>query len=232
LHITCRPGTQSATAHVAHAAAGSARLWQRHESLGMNDTVQQLWQGWQAAMAALAVDELQPAMPAWKMMLRAIAVYLAALIMVRIGKRRFLGRYTSFDVLLGFVVGSLMARAITGAVTLLNMAAVVATMIALHWILVWVALRFGIGGVLKGSARRLIEDGKVDTAALRDCGIGERDLEQALREKAHLESPQQVRSAYFERDGSITIIPARREPQVIEFDVADGVQRVRVVIDR
>jgi uncharacterized membrane protein YcaP (DUF421 family) len=90
-------------------------------------------------------------------------------------------------------------------VPLLNMAAVVATMIALHWILVWVALRFGIGGVLKGSARRLIEDGKVDTAALRDCGIGERDLEQALREKAYLESPQQVRSAYLERDGSITI---------------------------
>jgi uncharacterized membrane protein YcaP (DUF421 family) len=61
-------------------------------------------------MAALAVDELQPAMPVWKMTLRAIAVYLAALIMVRIGKRRFLGRYTSFDVLLGFVLGSLMAR--------------------------------------------------------------------------------------------------------------------------
>jgi uncharacterized membrane protein YcaP (DUF421 family) len=52
-----------------------------------------------------------------------------------------------------------------------------------------------------------------------------------LREKAHLESPRQVRVAYFERDGNITIIPAQREPRVIEIGVADGVQRVRVVID-
>jgi uncharacterized membrane protein YcaP (DUF421 family) len=195
----------------------------------MNDTVQQLWQ---AVVAALAADDLQNAMPAWKMMLRAVAVYLAALVMIRIGKRRFLGRYTSFDVLLGFVVGSLMARAITGAVTMLNMAAVVATLIAVHGLLVWGALHFRIGSALKGSARRLIEDGKVDAAALRDCGIGERDLEQALREKAHLESPQQVRAAYFERDGNITIIPAQREPRVIEVDVAEGVQRIRIVIDR
>lgn len=195
----------------------------------MNDTAQQLWQG---LLAALAVDEMQVAMPTWQMMLRAVAVYLTALVMVRISKRRFLGRYTSFDILLGFVVGSLMARAITGAVTMLNMASVVATLIALHWLLVWCALRFGIGRALKGSARRLIEDGEVDTAALRDCGIGEHDLEQALREKAHLESPRQVRAAYFERDGNITIIPAQSEPRVIEIDVADGVQRVRVVIDR
>jgi uncharacterized membrane protein YcaP (DUF421 family) len=195
----------------------------------MNDTVQQLWQG---LLAALAVDDLKAAMPAWQMMLRAVGVYLMALVLVRIGKRRFLGRNTSFDILLGFVVGSLMARAITGAVTMLNMVSVVATLIALHWLLVWIALRFGIGGALKGSARQLIKDGQVDAAALRDCGIGEHDLEQALRAKAHLESPDQVRAAYFERDGNITIIPAQREARVIEIEVADGVQRVHVVLDR
>lgn len=186
---------------------------------------------WQELTAALAIAETSGAMAPWQMMLRALVVYGVALLMVRLGKRRFMGRYTSFDILLGFVVGSLMARAISGAITMLSMAAVVATLLALHWILAAVATRFRIGSMLKGSARRLIEDGRIDAAALRACGIGEHDLEQALREKG-VETPHQVGAAYFERDGSITIIPSKRGAEVVEVDVADGVQTVRITLER
>ncbi len=184
---------------------------------------------WQVLLTVFGTADVSGDMPAWQMLLRGIAVYFAALLMVRLGKRRFLGRYTSFDILLGFVVGSLMARAISGAITMLNMAAVVATLLSLHWLLTWLAMHFRVGSTLKGSARQLIKDGEVDRAALDACGIGDNDLGQALREKG-VESPDRVRAAYFERDGSITIIAARRA-EVLRIQVVDGVQQVHIVVD-
>ena len=184
---------------------------------------------WQVLLTVFGTSDVSGDMPAWQMLLRGIAVYFAALLMVRIGKRRFLGRYTSFDILLGFVVGSLLARAISGAITMFNMAAVVATLLTLHWLLTWLATHFRVGSTLKGSARQLIKDGEIDRAALVASGIGDNDLEQALREKG-VESPDRVTAAYFERDGSITVIAARRA-EVVRIEVIDGVQQVHIIVE-
>src|SRR5436309_1023553 len=45
---------------------------------------------------------------------RAIVVFLAGLAIMRVGNRRFLGKATPFDVMLGFVLGSVLSRAISG----------------------------------------------------------------------------------------------------------------------
>jgi uncharacterized membrane protein YcaP (DUF421 family) len=47
--------------------------------------------------------------------LRGTVVFLAALIMVRLADKRFMGKKTAFDVILGFVLASMLARAINGS---------------------------------------------------------------------------------------------------------------------
>ena len=44
--------------------------------------------------------------------LRAVIIFVAATIMVRVGSRRFIGRSTALDVMLGIIFGSVVSRAI------------------------------------------------------------------------------------------------------------------------
>src|SRR5689334_16612425 len=72
---------------------------------------------------------------------RAVAVYLIGIAIVRLGKSRSISRVTAIDVLLGFILGSLLSRGITGhasiSATVVSSAAIVAT----HYLLTKAALR-------------------------------------------------------------------------------------------
>src|SRR4029450_2894810 len=46
--------------------------------------------------------------------LRGVVVFVAALVIVRFGDRRFLSQKTAFDAVLGFVLASMLARAVNG----------------------------------------------------------------------------------------------------------------------
>ena len=49
-----------------------------------------------------------------QMAARAALIYAVALAIVRIGKKRFMGRATAFDVIVGIILGSIASRAVTG----------------------------------------------------------------------------------------------------------------------
>jgi hypothetical protein len=51
----------------------------------------------------------------WQMAARGVIVYLAAIIIVRVADKRFLGQYAALDAVLGFMLGSVLSRAITGS---------------------------------------------------------------------------------------------------------------------
>jgi len=47
--------------------------------------------------------------------LRGIIVFIAALVMLRLGDKRFLSKRSAFDVVLGFILASMLARAVNGS---------------------------------------------------------------------------------------------------------------------
>ena len=162
---------------------------------------------------------------------RTVAIYLIALVIIRVGKRRFMGNYSAFDILLGFIVGSIMARGITGAIRFLDMIIVVSVLMVLHWLIATIAFYWeGFSRVVENTPRKLIVDGELQKDALEKSKIGENDLMQALRNKANTEDPQKVKTAYLERDGNITVVLRSNEPRVIDVDVRDNVQTVRIVL--
>ena len=187
---------------------------------------------WQDFVWAIGGSEIDSPIPIWQLILRTIIVYGVALFLIRVAKRRFMGGFTTFDILLGFVVGSIMSRAITGAVRFIDMVVVISVLIALHWLIATITFKYDeVSSYVKNSKRKLIEDGEVQKDAMERSKIGENDLLQALRQKGGVEKPEQVQSAYLERDGSITVIPKGCEAHIVEVEVKENVQTVKIKIE-
>jgi uncharacterized membrane protein YcaP (DUF421 family) len=159
--------------------------------------------------------------------LRAAVVYVAGMVILRVGERRSVRRGGVFDVVLSFVLGSVLSRAINGTAALLPTIGVTVLLVAMHRLIAAAAFRsHRFGSLVKGDADLLVRDGLIDTRALRRFSISRRDLEEGLRLHEILR-PEQAQEAWIERNGDISAVP-RREPRVIEVEVEAGVQRVRI----
>lgn len=190
----------------------------------------QIW--WQDFIWVIGGSEINSPIPIWQLALRTVIVYGVALFLIRVAKRRFMGGFTTFDILLGFVVGSILSRAITGTIRLIDMVVVISILIALHWIIAAITYKSdNASEYVKDSKRKLIEDGKVIEDAMQKSKIGKNDLLQALREKGGVEKPEQVKSAYLERDGTITVIPHSCDTHIVEVDIKENIQIVKIKIE-
>jgi len=64
--------------------------------------------------SALGLGRDATALTFWQISLRGILVFGVALVAVRCGARRFLSNKTAFDAVLGFILASMLARAVNG----------------------------------------------------------------------------------------------------------------------
>ena len=163
-----------------------------------------------------------------QMVVRAAVVYVVTVAVVRLAKKRFMGRATAFDVILGIMLGSVVSRAITGNAPLFPALAAAATLVGMHWVFSAIAVRWhGFGLAVKGQSRQLVRDGKADPEQLWTAHMTEHDLREDLRAQG-VSGLEEVREARLERSGQVSVIKAKSEPKVVEVAVADGVQTVRI----
>jgi len=143
---------------------------------------------------------------------RALLVYVAGLAIVRAGKNRLLGRSTAFDIVLGFILGSMLSRAINGAAPLFETLVAALVLVALHWTFAHLAIGSdNIASAVKGRRIVLVREGRIEQEALRSAEISERDLREELRlSGAHIDDPAEVELACLERNGRISVLPRRR----------------------
>lgn len=183
----------------------------------------------EATDAALGLNA--DSLTAVQMMLRTVIVYIVALALVRIGEKRFLGKNTAFDVILGVMLGSLVSRAITNAGQFWEIFAAGGVFVGLHWLLAVITFHSDrLGSLFKGHERKLIEDGDIQWNQMQKSHISEKDLRGALRRNGSVEDPADVKVAYLERSGDVSVLTKKSEPRVVEVTVEAGVQRVRIEI--
>ncbi len=164
--------------------------------------------------------------------LRAVLVYVAALALVRLGSKRFLSQATAFDVIVAIMLGSVMSRAADGSAPFLPTLLVAGVLIGVHWLFALLAYHTSwFGNLVKGHRVLLIKDGEVQQDGMRQGSITDDDLTQALRMQTRQTDPARVKLAYLERNGQISIIPFKQEPQVFTVSVEDGVQTVRIELE-
>src|SRR3954452_4742632 len=139
--------------------------------------------------------------------LRALIVYFVALAFVRIGDKRFLGKNTAFDVVIGIMFGSVMSRAITTADEFVPILAAGGVLVALHFLVALATFRSDrFGTLVKGDERVLVRDGEIQWDAMAKAHVTERDLRAALRSQGKLEDIARVDLATLERSGEISVI--------------------------
>ncbi len=116
-------------------------------------------------------------------MLRALAVYAALLVMVRLSGKRSVGQFTPFDMILLILLGTAVQNSLIGEdVSLLGGLLLAATLIAMNHAVGWITARSRrVHGLVEGRAVQIIEDGVLDKDKLRDEGVSEMDLAEALR---------------------------------------------------
>jgi uncharacterized membrane protein YcaP (DUF421 family) len=137
---------------------------------------------------------------------RALVMYVLLLVIVRLGKKRFLGRATAFDVILVIMIGSVAARALTGGAPFFPAALGIAVLVAIHWVISLVARGSPtFSGLVKGHSTVLVKNGNVLRKALADAHMSQDDLDEDLRAKSIAE-PSQVREARLERSGRLSVI--------------------------
>lgn len=143
---------------------------------------------------------------AGQMALRALVVYVAMIAVVRLSKKRFMGRASAFDVILGIMIGSIASRGITGNAPLFPTLVSVATLLGLHWAFSGLALLWsGIGVLLKGRPVVLIRNGIVDQAALSREHMTRADLDEALRRQGMADIAE-TELATLERNGNVSVV--------------------------
>jgi uncharacterized membrane protein YcaP (DUF421 family) len=143
----------------------------------------------------------------WQMAIRAVIVFIAALLIMRIGNKRIFGKHTAFDIVLGIIYGSILSRAITGNSPFWPTLAAALTVVLLHRFFAFLAYNTSgfFGPFIKGSPVCLIKDGEVQEEELKKHNLTEKDMEEALRVGGTTDI-KDVKAAYLERSGDISII--------------------------
>ena len=162
---------------------------------------------WVTMSWALGLGLDNKAINVWQMSLRALVVFVAAIGMIRLGDKRFMGQNTALDVMLGIVFGSVVSRAITGNDPFIPTLAAALVLVLVHWLLAALAFRsHRFGTLVKGHDRALVRDGEILWDAMARTHISEHDLHEAMRNSGTSPDIRAVKAAHLERNGEISII--------------------------
>jgi uncharacterized membrane protein YcaP (DUF421 family) len=139
--------------------------------------------------------------------LRGIIVFLATLIMVRLGHKRSLARKTPFDAVLLVILAAVLSRAINGSAPFFPTLGGGVVLVLLHRLFAYLAYhshRFGI--LVKGAPDTIVREGECDFPMMRRNHVSMHDLEEDMRLDGHIDDLSKVRLARVERSGDISFI--------------------------
>jgi uncharacterized membrane protein YcaP (DUF421 family) len=145
---------------------------------------------------------------------RGIIVFVATIIMVRLGSKRSLAEKTAFDAVFVVIIGSMLARAINGSEAFFSTLGAGFVLVLLHRLFGMAAYyshAFGI--LLKGKPVVLVQDGRLQRNNMLREHISQHDLEEDMRLDAKTADLSKIEVARLERSGDISFIQATSPQQ-------------------
>jgi uncharacterized membrane protein YcaP (DUF421 family) len=139
--------------------------------------------------------------------LRAVIVFIAALVMVRMANKRFLSKMTAFDAILGFILASMLARAVNGSAGFFTTLGAGFILVWMHRLVAYLScISHRFGDLVKGHCVQVVKDGVVIDSAMHKHNLTLHDLEEELRLNGNVEDLEKVKAAYLERSGQISAV--------------------------
>ena len=145
--------------------------------------------------------------------LRGVIVFIATLIMVRLGSKRSLAEKTAFDAVFIVIIGSMLARAINGTEAFFSTLGAGFVLVFLHRLIgiaAYYSHTFGI--LVKGEPVVLVQGGELQRRNMCWEHISKHDLEEDMRLDAKTEDLSKIRIARLERSGDISFIKSGGKP--------------------
>jgi uncharacterized membrane protein YcaP (DUF421 family) len=144
--------------------------------------------------------------PGWQFVVRALLMYAALLLLLRLSGKRTIGEFTPFDFMVLILIGEASQNGLIGDDHSVTAALILAvTLIGANYVVGWVTARSPrIEAVLEGTPVVLANRGQLYEGTLRRHNISRREFDMALRRaRCRLED---VRLAVLEVDGDIAIL--------------------------
>ncbi|HSD17402.1 MAG TPA: YetF domain-containing protein [Thermomonas sp.] len=159
------------------------------------------------------MEELfQLSAPWWHFVLRACAIYLLVMVLVRVSGKRAVGQFTPFDLVLLILIGNAVQNGINGGDNSLTGAAIMATtLIALNYAVAFVTSRSRkVEKFVEGEPVVLARNGKLFEGVLRRQLVSRQDFRESLRMNG-VEDVSEVELALLETNGSISVVKKKRD---------------------
>lgn len=140
---------------------------------------------------------------------RAVLIFFYGLVLLRAAGPRMFGHWSALDIVITIMVGSALARAMTGSAPLVGTMAAAAVMAFLHAALAHcVARNTRLAHLVEGKAVTLIDHGRIDHEARKRNMISEADLREALRQEGIDGEPHvgNVKSMTLEPSGRLSVV--------------------------
>lgn len=156
-------------------------------------------------------DLFQLSAPWWHFVLRAMAVYVLVILLIRMSGKRAVGQFTPFDLVLLILLGNAVQNGINGGDNSLTGALIMATsLIALNYFVAWMTSRSARAErIIEGAPVVIARNGKLFEKVLRRELVSNSDFEEALRMN-NIEDVSEVELALLETNGSISVVPKER----------------------
>lgn len=145
--------------------------------------------------------------------LRALAMYLALMVLFKIAGRRSLAELTTFDFVLLMIIGEATQQALLGDdFSLTNAFLVIITLITVDVGFSLLKQRSSwVSRLIDGEPTIIVENGKLLHRRLRHARLVEADVMEAARSSQGIETIDQIKFAIIERNGKISVI--RQDPE-------------------
>jgi uncharacterized membrane protein YcaP (DUF421 family) len=138
---------------------------------------------------------------------RTVVVFLIALVLLRLSGRRTFASNSALEMIVKFMLGATLSRAIAAAAPFFTILAAAGTLVLVHRVLAYLTYFFpAFGRLVKGEASVLAEGATIHYQALRRASISEEALLAGLRAGANLDDLAQAKAVRLEHDGAITVV--------------------------
>jgi uncharacterized membrane protein YcaP (DUF421 family) len=143
---------------------------------------------------------------------KAVLLFLVAVIGLRVGERRTLAQFSAFDVVVAVAIGSIIGRTVTAASTSFATGAVaLVTLLVLHRIVAFARRHSRVARAIDHPPRVLVARGRIRHRELAWAGLTPPDIDMLLRQHG-VGDLSQVGYLLYEPRGRTTLIRAGEEP--------------------
>lgn len=153
------------------------------------------------------MDLINLSLPWWDFVIRALAVYIFLLAMLRLTGKKQVGQFSSFDFVLLLILSNAVQNSMNGGDnSLLGGLILASTLILFNWLMDYLGYKIkGFSHLTEGGPELLVHNGKPILKILEKEKISLSQLDATLRDKG-VSNIADVRFAILEANGHVSVI--------------------------